>query len=171
MSVFDVHPFKLRGTTALREEVRAFLAANLPAGGKGKDRHTNCWAVGNRNSAASSARRISSACSGQEIRRLRTRRDGAPVRFEELLADPERPSARTGFPIAGRVRCCSSTGPKRSVGQYLPGMARGELFACIGLSEPGSGSDLASIRTSATRTDKGWRLDGQKVWTTRMMLR
>jgi hypothetical protein len=49
--------------------------------------------------------------------------------------------------------------------KYLPGMARGEVYACIGLSEPGSGSDLASVRTTATKTNEGWRINGQKVWT------
>ena len=45
-------------------------------------------------------------------------------------------------------------------------MARGELYACIGMSEPGAGSDLASVRTQGVRTPEGWRISGQKVWTT-----
>lgn len=49
--------------------------------------------------------------------------------------------------------------------KYLPGMARGEIYACIGLSEPNAGSDLASVRTFARRTPEGWRINGQKVWT------
>jgi alkylation response protein AidB-like acyl-CoA dehydrogenase len=47
----------------------------------------------------------------------------------------------------------------------LPRVARGECYFSIGMSEPDSGSDLASVRTRATRTARGWRIDGAKVWT------
>ena len=49
---------------------------------------------------------------------------------------------------------------------HLPRICRGESFFCIGMSEPQSGSDLASVRTRAERVDDGWRLSGQKLWTT-----
>lgn len=49
--------------------------------------------------------------------------------------------------------------------KYLPGIARGELYFCIGMSEPDSGSDLASVRTRAERTPDGWRVNGTKLWT------
>lgn len=52
---------------------------------------------------------------------------------------------------------------------YLPKICRGEAFFCIGMSEPGSGSDLASVRTRAERTASGWRVNGQKIWTTNSM--
>lgn len=48
----------------------------------------------------------------------------------------------------------------------LPRIARGELYFCIGMSEPEAGSDLAAVRSRATRTPEGWRLTGQKIWTT-----
>lgn len=47
----------------------------------------------------------------------------------------------------------------------LPGIAKGERFFAIGMSEPDSGSDLASIRTRAVEVDGGWKLSGTKVWT------
>lgn len=47
----------------------------------------------------------------------------------------------------------------------VPGIARGEIYFCIGMSEPDSGSDLASVRTRASRVNGGWRVDGRKVWT------
>jgi alkylation response protein AidB-like acyl-CoA dehydrogenase len=49
----------------------------------------------------------------------------------------------------------------------LPRMAAAEDLWCQGWSEPDAGSDLAGIKTRATRVDAGWRLDGQKTWTTR----
>jgi alkylation response protein AidB-like acyl-CoA dehydrogenase len=49
---------------------------------------------------------------------------------------------------------------------FLPKICAGELFFCIGMSEPQSGSDLAGLRTRATRNADGWVLKGQKLWTT-----
>ncbi len=49
---------------------------------------------------------------------------------------------------------------------YLPGITRGESFFSIGLSEPNSGSDLASVRTTAYREGDGWRINGTKLWST-----
>jgi hypothetical protein len=49
---------------------------------------------------------------------------------------------------------------------YLPKICAAQAFFCIGMSEPNSGSDLASVGTRAIRTDHGWRLNGSKIWTT-----
>lgn len=50
--------------------------------------------------------------------------------------------------------------------RHIPAICRGESYFCIGMSEPGAGSDLAGVRTRATRGEGGWRLNGQKIWTT-----
>lgn len=50
--------------------------------------------------------------------------------------------------------------------RFLPSIARGEMYFCIGMSEPGSGSDLAAVRTRAQKVDGGWIINGQKIWTT-----
>lgn len=50
--------------------------------------------------------------------------------------------------------------------RYLPAMAAGELIGCFGLTEPDSGSDPASMRTCATKTQGGWLLNGAKMWIT-----
>ena len=49
--------------------------------------------------------------------------------------------------------------------RIAPLIAKGEAYFCIGMSEPDSGSDLASIRTKATREQGGWVINGRKIWT------
>ena len=49
---------------------------------------------------------------------------------------------------------------------YLPRIAAGDLTFSIGMSEPESGSDLASLKARAERIDGGWRINGRKIWTT-----
>src|SRR5690606_42078662 len=56
--------------------------------------------------------------------------------------------------------------PETLAARIVPGIARGETYFCIGLSESDTGSDLASVRTRATRFEGGWLLDGAKLWTT-----
>ncbi|MCB1686157.1 MAG: acyl-CoA dehydrogenase family protein [Pseudomonadales bacterium] len=49
---------------------------------------------------------------------------------------------------------------------YLPGITRGESYFSIGMSEPNTGSDLASVRTTARRSGDGWLINGTKLWST-----
>ncbi|QCG68125.1 acyl-CoA dehydrogenase family protein [Pseudomonas veronii] len=87
------------------------------------------------------------------------------VIIEELLA--------AGAPVSAHWIADRQSGPlinkfgtEAQKDRYLPPICRGESYFCIGMSEPNSGSDLASIKTAATRDGDGWRLNGQKVWTT-----
>src|SRR5437773_6049737 len=50
--------------------------------------------------------------------------------------------------------------------RLLPRMATGEIRAAFSLSEPELGSDVAAIKTSATRVDDGWEINGAKMWVT-----
>ncbi|MCY3910563.1 MAG: acyl-CoA dehydrogenase family protein [bacterium] len=50
--------------------------------------------------------------------------------------------------------------------RYLPLAARGEWLGCFAMSEPGAGSDIASVRARATKVDGGWVINGQKMWCT-----
>lgn len=56
-------------------------------------------------------------------------------------------------------------GSERARREILPRIARGECYFGIGMSEPDSGSDLAAVRTRATRAEGGWSLTGTKIWT------
>ncbi|MFG3524300.1 acyl-CoA dehydrogenase family protein [Nocardia nova] len=60
-----------------------------------------------------------------------------------------------------------ANGTEEQKQRYLPGIAAGELFFAIGMSEPDAGSDLAAVRTKAVeRPDGSWTISGTKVWTT-----
>jgi acyl-CoA dehydrogenase len=56
--------------------------------------------------------------------------------------------------------------PEHIKQDILPRICRGGLCFVIGMSEPGSGSDLFAAKTKATKTDGGWRINGSKIWTT-----
>ncbi|MDT5143664.1 MAG: hypothetical protein QOI79_3027 [Mycobacterium sp.] len=58
-------------------------------------------------------------------------------------------------------------GTEEQLDRVLPNMASGEEIWAQAWSEPESGSDLASLRSTATRTDGGWLLNGQKIWSSR----
>jgi alkylation response protein AidB-like acyl-CoA dehydrogenase len=83
---------------------------------------------------------------------------------EELLA--------SGAPVAAHWIADRQIGPSllrfgtaEQRERFLPGIAAGEIYFGIGMSEPDSGSDLASVRSRAVRVDGGWELTGTKVWT------
>ncbi|CAN5671600.1 acyl-CoA dehydrogenase family protein [soil metagenome] len=58
-------------------------------------------------------------------------------------------------------------GTEEQLDRILPKMASGEQIWAQAWSEPESGSDLASLRSTATKTDGGWKLNGQKIWSSR----
>lgn len=79
---------------------------------------------------------------------------GAPVGYHWI-------SERQSGPLLIRYA------PDTLAPKLVPLIARGELGFCAGLSEPDSGSDLASIRTKAKKVMGGWEITGRKVWTSR----
>jgi len=88
---------------------------------------------------------------------------------EQLLIDQEleaagvaRPDLVIGWWAAPTIL---EHGTPEQIERFVPPTLRGELLWCQLFSEPGAGSDLASLRTKAVRVDGGWKLTGQKVWT------
>jgi alkylation response protein AidB-like acyl-CoA dehydrogenase len=94
-------------------------------------------------------------------------RDAGPVEqlvIDELLAQAgiARPPAHVA---AWALPTLIAHGTPEQQERWILPTLRGELLWCQLFSEPGAGSDLAALSTRATRVEGGWRLDGQKVWT------
>lgn len=60
--------------------------------------------------------------------------------------------------------CLSEIVPETLRQRYIPNLLNGKISACTALTEPGTGSDFASVTTLATKTDNGWLLNGEKTW-------
>ncbi|MBI5443613.1 MAG: acyl-CoA dehydrogenase family protein [Deltaproteobacteria bacterium] len=87
------------------------------------------------------------------------------VLVEELLA--------AGAPVSAHWIADRQSGPllakygtETQKRFYLPRICRAEAFFCVGMSEPNAGSDLATVKSRAVRTEGGWKLNGGKIWTT-----
>ena len=161
---FRFDPIKLPpACEALRAEVREFIAGELAAG---------LWApnsdFGSHRSAAFSRRLGARGWIGMTW----PKRYGGGERSmleryvvtEELLAAGAPVGAHW---IADRQSAPSLLrfGTEEQRLAFLPGIAKGEIFFCIGMSEPDSGSDLASIRTRAVSAAGGYEVTGTKIWT------
>jgi alkylation response protein AidB-like acyl-CoA dehydrogenase len=91
--------------------------------------------------------------------------------FEQLVFEEE--MAYQGVPIRAHACGIGIVGPAlmafgshEQQQRFLPAFLRGEDTFCLGYSEPEAGSDLASLRTSATRDETGWVINGTKIYTT-----
>jgi alkylation response protein AidB-like acyl-CoA dehydrogenase len=95
-------------------------------------------------------------------------RDAGPV--EQIIIAQEFNSGRVRRPPIGIaawiVPSIVAFGTNDQKQRFLPPTFRGEMIWCQLFSEPGAGSDLAGLTTKATKVDGGWRITGQKIWTT-----
>ncbi len=151
---------------ALRTEVRAFLRESIPSGpGPARPTNQESWPA-----------------QMEFLRKLAAKKWVAPawpVRYgglgwshiNQMVFSEE--LAYAGAPDAGRVFNVGMIGPTLIVHGsedqkrlHLPRITSGEVVWCQGYSEPGSGSDLASLQTRATRDGDDYVVNGQKIWTT-----
>jgi alkylation response protein AidB-like acyl-CoA dehydrogenase len=95
-------------------------------------------------------------------------RAASPV--EQIIIAQEFTSGRVKRPQVGIaawvIPSIVAFGTEEQKQRFLPPTFRGEMIWCQLFSEPGAGSDLAGLSTKATRVDGGWRISGQKIWTT-----
>lgn len=85
--------------------------------------------------------------------------------FEEECAAIDAPfPSYFGLRLVGPLLCAFGTPAQKA--KYIPDILTGDIFWCQGFSEPSSGSDLASVRTTAVRRGDRYILNGQKLWTT-----
>lgn len=164
MQNFAIYPCPLDSNcAALRAEVRTFLAEAL-SGMTARDRARN-WSGSDPEFSRKLGEqgwigmRLPKQYGGHERSALERY-----VVLEELLA--------AGAPVGAHWVADRQSGPlllryasEETKLDLLPQIARGTLRFCIGMSEPDSGSDLASIRSRAARTGDGWVVNGSKLWT------
>ncbi len=95
-------------------------------------------------------------------------RAASPV--EQIIIAQEFTAGRVKRPQVGIaawiIPSIVAFGTEEQKQRFLPPTFRGDMFWCQLFSEPGAGSDLAGLTTKATRAEGGWRITGQKIWTT-----
>ncbi len=151
---------------AFRDEIRAFVAETLPAAtrttvasgapasrdqvlGWQRALHAKGW-------VAPAWPVAHGGCGWSARRRL--------IADEEFFRLHAPPLPGFGLKMIGPILIRFGTEAQRA--RFLPGILSGEDWWCQGFSEPGAGSDLASLSTRAERAEGGWVVNGAKTWTT-----
>lgn len=150
---------------AFRQEVRAFIAERLPAdirdrlrvGHSPRKQDTVRWQriLNERGWAAPHWPREHGGAALGTIERL--------ILLDECAMAPAPPPQVFNVTMLGPVLI--EFGTEAQQRKFLPQLANLDLWFCQGFSEPGSGSDLASLRTAARRDGDHYVVDGQKIWT------
>ena len=148
---------------SLQAEVREFLAAELPPGS-----HEPGLGMSARHDKAFSKKMAERGWVGMA---LPTEWGGSAKKAVDRFIVVEE-MLRWGAPVGYHWVADRQTGniinkfgSDEQKERFLPDICRGELGFSIGMSEPDSGSDLASVSTRAERDDGGWIVNGTKIWT------
>ena len=147
---------------AFRDEVRAWLAANRPtitaANSEEYFNHLLRW-----QRTLYDAGYAGISWPREYGGRGATLMEQAIFNEEQVRARAPSPANIIGLVMGGPVVITQGTDEQKA--RYLAPILSGEEIWCQGFSEPNAGSDLASLTTSAVHEEGGWRVNGQKVWT------
>ena len=148
-----------------RDEVRAFIAENLPESAKA---HRGRWPHWSKDDIVAWQRILNAK--GWAVPHWPREHGGTDwsavqryIFLEELLRTPTPEPLSFNVNMIGPVLC--EFGSKAQRDFFLPKVANLDIWFCQGFSEPGAGSDLASLRTSAVRDGDDYIVNGQKIWT------
>jgi len=158
-----------------RTEVRAWLQENCPEEMRDGDitAENQCWG-GRQWQFQSEAQKIwfeRALSRGYTVPSWPKEYGGAGLTAEQAkILDEERqainarkPLSNFGISMLGPALLAYGTHEQKA--QHLTGIARGEIRWCQGYSEPGAGSDLASLKTKCEDKGDHWLINGQKIWT------
>ena len=152
---------------AYRARVRAWLEEHVPA-------QSGSWKLGSEAERLAAARRWQACKAATGYARVSWPREwggagGTPMQqviFNQEEAGYEVPTGFFGIGLGMCVPTVAKFGDAATRERFVGPALRGEEIWCQLFSEPAAGSDLAGLRTRAVRDGEGWRIDGQKVWTT-----
>jgi alkylation response protein AidB-like acyl-CoA dehydrogenase len=151
-----------------RDEVRAFIRENLPADMRAPDEAVLGVGLGE------------DPRDQEWLRKLATRGWVAPAWpkeyggagmtvIQQFIFNEEMARARAPQPNMIAIQMVGPTiivhGTEEQKREHLPGILSGEVYWCQGFSEPGAGSDLASLQTRAVQDGDDFIINGQKIWT------
>jgi alkylation response protein AidB-like acyl-CoA dehydrogenase len=148
---------------AFRDEVRAFLEAHrhlAPPSGGPRDERARAWQrllIEHGYTARTIPREYGGGGHAPDILKARI--------IAEAFAEARVSPGLGGQGISMLVPTLLEVGTEEQKRRFIPPTLSGEMIWCQGYSEPGAGSDLASLRTSAVLDGDHWVVNGQKIWT------
>ncbi|MEZ4331867.1 MAG: acyl-CoA dehydrogenase family protein [Myxococcota bacterium] len=159
----DAMDFRLgERSDRFRAEVRAFLAETVTDAMRGRAHSTGTYHDWSLHRALGRKGWIAAAWPRELGGQARDPAEMAAFHEEAALAEAPIDGLLITMMVANTIRDVGTDAQRR---EFIPPMIRGESLVALGYSEPGAGSDVAAVRTRAVRDGAGWRIDGEKVFT------